>query len=89
MSALPTEAGGIEAMARSTWIFELTFERHIPGLASQRSENLASARDELMELKRQECAGSRAATLSFREADARQECLEPASAGFDVDAAIF
>ena len=42
-----------------------------------------------MELERQECAGSRAATLSFREADARQECLEPASAGFDVDATIF
>ena len=41
-----------------------------------------------MELERQECAGSRATPLRFREADAGQECLEAISAGFDVYAAI-
>ena len=41
-----------------------------------------------MELERQECAGSRAATIRFREADAGQECLKTTSAGFDVYAAI-
>ena len=32
MSAFPAEAGWIEAMARRTGVFELTFEQHVPGL---------------------------------------------------------
>jgi hypothetical protein len=41
ISAFPAKAGRTKAMTRRAGIFELTFKQHVPGLASQRGENLA------------------------------------------------
>lgn len=57
-------------MARRTGIFELTFKQNIPGFLGQRGEDLACARDELMEFECQESARSRASSLRFRQTDA-------------------
>jgi hypothetical protein len=88
MPTFPTEASGIEAMARRVRIFELPLKEHASGHFGQRGENLARARDELMELECQECAGSLAPSIRLRQADTGQERLKIASASFDFYAAI-
>lgn len=58
MAAVPAKPSRVQAVARSTGIFELTFEQDIPRSLGQCRENLSCASEKLMQLEREKCARS-------------------------------
>ena len=89
VAAFLGEAGwGFQTVTGGVGVFKLALEKHIARLSRQRREYFSGAGDEPVQLKREECAGSRATTIFSRQTNVGQKSLETFLANRRVDAAI-